>query len=426
MQIIENNKIQEKVYIEKMKNGLTVMVFPRKNIQKKYIIWGTKFGSIDNHFISPGDTEETIVPDGIAHYLEHKLFEQENGKNSLDVLSSLGVDANAYTSNSITAYLYECSDNFYKALDEFMNYVQNPYFTDENVEKERGIIGQEIMMYDDYPDWKLYMNAIRCMYSKNSIRIDVAGTKETIAKINKENLYKIYNTFYRLDNMVLVVAGDFEINDILKNIEERITLPRNKTDIKRIYETEPEEIFKKQEETEMEISLPCFMIGYKDKVEIEKFAKKDLAMDIIFYLILGKSSDLYQRLYNEGLLYSELTYDYEFSKNYAHLLIQGQSSNPEEVIEQIKNEIEKFKKTGFKEEEFLRIKKKLYGEYVKEYNDIAVVANNLLSDYIKGIGPFIYFEEFNILTKETVEEILKEVLVEEKRVTSIIRPLKKK
>ena len=426
MQIIENNKIQEKVYIEKMKNGLTVMVFPRKNIQKKYIIWGTKFGSIDNHFISPGDTEETIVPDGIAHYLEHKLFEQENGKNSLDVLSSLGVDANAYTSNSITAYLYECSDNFYKALDEFMNYVQNPYFTDENVEKERGIIGQEIMMYDDYPDWKLYMNAIRCMYSKNSIRIDVAGTKETIAKINKENLYKIYNTFYRLDNMILVVAGDFEINDILKNIEERITLPRNKTDIKRIYETEPEEIFKKQEEAEMEISLPCFMIGYKDKVEIEKFAKKDLAMDIIFYLILGKSSDLYQRLYNEGLLYSELTYDYEFSKNYAHLLIQGQSSNPEEVIEQIKNEIEKFKKTGFKEEEFLRIKKKLYGEYVKEYNDIAVVANNLLSDYIKGIGPFIYFEEFNILTKETVEEILKEVLVEEKRVTSIIRPLKKK
>ena len=426
MQIIENNKIQEKVYIEKMKNGLTVMVFPRKNIQKKYIIWGTKFGSIDNHFISPGDTEETVVPDGIAHYLEHKLFEQENGKNSLDVLSSLGVDANAYTSNSITAYLYECSDNFYKALDEFMNYVQNPYFTDENVEKERGIIGQEIMMYDDYPDWKLYMNAIRCMYSKNSIRIDVAGTKETIAKINKENLYKIYNTFYRLDNMVLVVAGDFEINDILKNIEERITLPRNKTDIKRIYETEPEEIFKKQEEAEMEISLPCFMIGYKDKVEIEKFAKKDLAMDIIFYLILGKSSDLYQRLYNEGLLYSELTYDYEFSKNYAHLLIQGQSSNPEEVIEQIKNEIEKFKKTGFKEEEFLRIKKKLYGEYVKEYNDIAVVANNLLSDYIKGIEPFIYFEEFNILTKETVEEILKEVLVEEKRVTSIIRPLKKK
>ncbi len=423
MQIIENNKIQEKVFIEKMKNGLTVMVFPRKNIQKKYIIWGTRFGSIDNNFIAPGDNEPTKVPDGIAHYLEHKLFEQENGKNSLDVLSSLGVDANAYTSNSMTAYLYECSDNFYEALDEFMNYVQNPYFTDENVEKERGIIGQEIMMYNDYPDWRLYMNAIKCMYSKNPIRIDVAGTKETIAEINKEKLYKIYNTFYRLDNMVLIVCGDFKVEEILQEIEKRITLTRNNTEIKRIYEEEPEEISQKSVEEKMEISLPCFILGYKDKVEKEKFAKKDLAMDIIFYLILGRSSKLYQNLYNEGLIYSELGYDYEFSKTYSHFLIQGQSTQPEKVIERIKEEIEKFKQTGFEEEEFLRIKKKLYGEYVKEYNDISVIANNLLGDYMKDLTPFIYFEEFDTLTKSEVEEILKEVLVEEKSVTSIIKPL---
>lgn len=424
MQIIENNKIQEKVFIEKMKNGLTVMVFPRKNIQKKYIIWGTRFGSIDNNFIAPGDNEPTKVPDGIAHYLEHKLFEQENGKNSLDVLSSLGVDANAYTSNSMTAYLYECSDNFYEALDEFMNYVQNPYFTDENVEKERGIIGQEIMMYNDYPDWRLYMNAIKCMYSKNPIRIDVAGTKATIAEIDKEKLYKIYNTFYRLDNMVLIVCGDFKVEEILKEIEKRIILTRNNTEIKRIYEEEPEEIAQKSIEEKMEISLPCFMLGYKDKVEKEKFAKKDLAMDIIFYLILGRSSKLYQNLYNEGLIYSELGYDYEFSKTYSHFLIQGQSTQPEKVIERIKEEIEKFKQTGFEEEEFLRIKKKLYGEYVKEYNDISVIANNLLGDYMKDLTPFIYFEEFDTLTKSEVEEILKEVLVEEKSVTSIIKPLK--
>lgn len=424
MQIIENNKIQEKVFIEKMKNGLTVMVFPRKNIQKKYIIWGTRFGSIDNNFIAPGDNEPTKVPDGIAHYLEHKLFEQENGKNSLDVLSSLGVDANAYTSNSMTAYLYECSDNFYEALDEFMNYVQNPYFTDENVEKERGIIGQEIMMYNDYPDWRLYMNAIKCMYSKNPIRIDVAGTKATIAEIDKEKLYKIYNTFYRLDNMVLIVCGDFKVEEILKEIEKRIILTRNNTEIKRIYEEEPEEIAQKSIEEKMEISLPCFMLGYKDKVEKEKIAKKDLAMDIIFYLILGRSSKLYQNLYNEGLIYSELGYDYEFSKTYSHFLIQGQSTQPEKVIERIKEEIEKFKQTGFEEEEFLRIKKKLYGEYVKEYNDISVIANNLLGDYMKDLTPFIYFEEFDTLTKSEVEEILKEVLVEEKSVTSIIKPLK--
>ena len=267
------------------------------------------------------------------------------------------------------------------------------------------------------------MNAIKCMYSKNPIRIDVAGTKETIAEINKEKLYKIYNTFYRLDNMVLIVCGDFKVEEILQEIEKRITLTRNNTEIKRIYEEEPEKIAQKSIEEKMEISLPCFMLGYKDKVEKEKFAKKDLAMDIIFYLILGRSSKLYQNLYNEGLIYSELGYDYEFSKTYSHFLIQGQSTQPEKVIERIKEEIERFKQTGFEEEEFLRIKKKLYGEYVKEYNDISVIANNLLGDYMKDLTPFIYFEEFDTLTKSEVEEILKEVLVEEKSVTSIIKPL---
>ena len=180
MQIIENNKIKEKIYIEKLENGLTIMVVPKKT-RKRYIVWSANFGSIDNKFYAPGENILTVVPDGIAHYLEHKLFEQENGTNSLDVLSSIGVDANAYTTNDHTAYLYECTENFEEALDEFMNYVQNPYFTDENVEKERGIIEQEIMMYDDYPEWVIYMNAMKCLYKDNEMNIDVAGTKESIA-----------------------------------------------------------------------------------------------------------------------------------------------------------------------------------------------------------------------------------------------------
>ena len=190
MQTIYNSKVKETLYIEKLKNGLTLMIIPKKGIQKKYIIWGTHYGSNDNKFIVPGENEPIEVPKGVAHFLEHKMFEQENGKNSLDVLSSIGVDANAYTTNDHTAYLYECTDYFDEALDEFMNYVQNPYFTDENVEKERGIIEQEIMMYDDYPEWSIYMNAMKAMYKNNEINIDVAGTKETIAQIDKEKLYK--------------------------------------------------------------------------------------------------------------------------------------------------------------------------------------------------------------------------------------------
>ena len=178
MQIIENNKVKEKMYKEKLDNGLDIMIIPKKGVQKKYIIWGINFGSVDNKFILGDSKEVTKIPDGIAHYLEHKMFEQRNGVNSLDALCALGVDANAFTTNSFTAYLYECTDKFYEALDEFMDYVQNPYYTTENVNKEGGIIEQEIAMYDDEPEWQLYMNTMKLLYDNNPVRIDIAGTKE--------------------------------------------------------------------------------------------------------------------------------------------------------------------------------------------------------------------------------------------------------
>ena len=182
MQIIENLKVKEKLYIEKLENGLTVMINPKHNTSKKYIIWATHFGSVDNHFINPKTNEEIKIPDGVAHFLEHKMFEQRNGTNSLDTLSALGVDANAYTTNDHTAYFFETTENFYEALDEFMDYVQNPYFTDENVEKEKGIIAQEIKMYDDYPEWQVYLNAIKCLYKDNPVRLDTAGTVNQFQK----------------------------------------------------------------------------------------------------------------------------------------------------------------------------------------------------------------------------------------------------
>ena len=422
MQIIESSKVKEKVYIDKLENGLTVMVIPRKDISKKYIIWGTEFGSIDNNFMV-GD-KEVKMPDGIAHYLEHKLFEQENGKNSLDVLSSLGVDANAYTTNNHTAYLYETTDNFYEALDEFMDYVQNPYFTDENVEKERGIIEQEIMMYDDYPDWKLYMNAIKCMYKDNPVNIDVAGTVQSIQEIDKEKLYTIYNAFYRPDNMALVVCGDFVVEDILQEIKNRIKANSNKEEIKRIYPTEQDNIVKTSEIAEMNISKPIFIVGYKDKSEVENPVKKDLAIECICNIIIGKSSNLYQKLYKQGLLSNEISYNYEYSKKYAHVLIQSTSNSPEKVAEEIEKEINYFIEHGFEESEFNRIKKKLYGEYVKEYNDVSYIGNNFLSNYFKGINPFEFLEECAVLDKAYVEQVLKEVFNKDKKVLSIVKPNK--
>ena len=422
MQVIENLKVKEKLYIEKLENGLTVMIIPKPGIQKKYVIWGTNYGSNDNKFVVPGENKETEVPNGVAHFLEHKLFEQENGTNSLDTLTALGVNANAYTTNDHTAYLFECTDNFYEALDELMDYVQHPYFTDENVEKEKGIIGQEIMMYDDYPDWQVYLNAMKAMYHENPIKIDITGTIETISHIDKEILYKCYNTFYNPSNMALVVAGDFEPEKILQEIKNRLVENENQGEIKRIHTDEDDSIVQEKIEKNFEVSRPLFTIGIKDNPKDQKeIVKKHIAIEIIMNLILGRSSDLYKKLYNEGILSSQPSLDYEFGKTYAHVLITGQSNDPEKVYQEFKMKVKKLKEEGINEQDFERIKKLIYGGYVKEYNDIQDISRMFLADYFKGINSFEYLEEIEGVNIKYLNQILTDIFKEEMMILSIVR-----
>ena len=422
MQIIENLKIKEKLYVEKLENGLTVMIIPKSNTKKKYIMWGVNFGSIDNRFIDPKTKQEVKIPDGVAHFLEHKMFEQANGTNSLDVLSSIGVDPNAYTTNDYTTYLYECNDHFYEALDEFMNYVQNPYYTDENVEKEKGIISQEIKMYDDHPFWQVYMNAMECLYKKNPIKIDIAGTVESISEINKDTLYTCYNTFYTPSNMLMVVSGDFEPDKLINEIKKRLIKKESFTDIKRIYPEEPVEVNKKQKAVKMDVNNPLFVIAFKDKVleNKEELIKKHIAIEILLYMLIGKSSKLYQKLYKDGLIISQPDLDYEFSKQYAHITISGQSNNPEKLTEEFKKELKDLKENGIDEKIFNRIKKKIYGNYVMEFNDVSDIAKMFMGDYFKGINSFDYLENHKQVAKEYTEEILKEVFDENKMILSIV------
>lgn len=427
MQIIENSKVKEKVYIEKLDNGLTVMIIPKLGVQKKYMIWGTNYGSNDNEFIVPGEQEKTTVPNGVAHFLEHKMFEQENGTNSLDVLTALGVEANAYTTNDHTAYLFECTDNFYEAMDELMDYVQHPYFTDENVEKEKGIIGQEIMMYDDYPEWKVYLNTMEAMYHKNPIKIDIVGTIETISKIDKEILYKCYETFYNPSNMAMVICGDFEPEKLIEEVKKRLINKKSNGKIERIFQEEPEEIVKEKIEQKLEVSQPLYTIGIKDKIaNVENsnktdIVKKHIAIEILLNIIMGKSSKLYKELYNEGLIYSGASLDYEFSKTYAHILIAGQSTEPEKLYEKFKSRIKELIEKGIDQSDFERNKKMIYGGYVKEYNDVTDIARMFLADYFKGINSFDYIEEINSINVEYLNQVLKDVFKENKMVLSIIK-----
>ena len=423
MQIIENLKLKEKLYIEKLENGLTVMIIPKENTKKKYITWGINFGSIDNHFIDPKTKQDIKIPDGVAHFLEHKMFEQSNGTNSLDTLSSIGVDANAYTTNDYTTYLYECNDHFYEALDEFMDYVQNPYYTDENVEKEKGIIAQEIKMYDDHPFWQVYMNAMECLYKNHPIKIDIAGTVEEINKINKDMLYTCYNIFYTPSNMLMVICGDFVPEELLEEIKKRIIKNDNIPEIKRIYPEEPKEINQKQKIIEMDVNNPLFVIGFKDSVleNKEELVKRHIAIEILLYMLIGKSSELYQKLYKNGLIITQPDLDYEFSKQYAHVIISGQSNNPEKLEEELRKEIKKIKQNGIDEKVFSRIKKKIYGNYVTEFNDVSDIARMFMGDYFKGINSFDYIENHKLVDNKFVEEILNEVFDENKMILSIVR-----
>ena len=422
MQVIENLKVKEKVYIEKLKNGLTVFIIPKKGIKKKYIIWGTHYGSNDSKFIVPGEEQITEVPKGVAHFLEHKMFEQENGRNSLDVLSSLGVNANAFTTNTHTAYLYEATDNFYEALDEFMDYVQHPYFTDENVEKEKGIIGQEIMMYDDYPEWKVYLNALEAMYHNHPVKLDITGTIETISHIDKEILYKCYNTFYNPSNMCLVVCGDFKPEEILKEIENRLIEKNHAGEIKRIYEEEEESIVKSKTESKMEVSIPLFTLGIKCLPPKQKEkVKTHIAIDILLNMIVGESSKLYQDLYKNGVLLNMPSFEYEFTDEYAHILISGVSRDTNQFFEKFNQEVQNYINKGINKEDFERTKKMIYGEYIKEYNDVSNIARMFLTDFMKGINSFDYIEEITTLDLEYVKQVLIDNFKKDKMVYSVVK-----
>ena len=302
-----------------------------------------------------------------------------------------------------------------------MDYVQHPYFTDQNVEKEKGIIGQEIRMYDDYPEWKVYLNALEAMYHTNPVKLDVTGTIETISHIDKDILYKCYNTFYNPSNMCLVVSGDFEPEKLLEEIKKRLIEKKQNGEIKRIYEQEEESIVKEKVEQELKISKPLFTIGIKCKpIKQSEKVRTHIAMQIILNMLLGESSSLYKELYEDGNLFSSPSLSFEFSNDYAHILISESANDPEMIYTKLKNKIKEFKENELDKGNFERIKKMIYGEYIKEYNDVTEISRMFLADFMKGIDSFDYLEEIDGVDIDFVNEVLKQYFVDDKMVLSVV------
>lgn len=427
MEKIIMKKIDEVIYHEELENGLNVYIYKKCGFAKKGAFFVTHYGSSNNEFVPIGENDMVSFPKGIAHFLEHKLFESSDNEKVFEKFKKYGADVNAFTNHLITNYYFSCTDNFYPCLEELLNFVLSPYFTDENVEKEKPIINEEINMTSDNVDRYIFEEMFNMTLNTNPNKYRTIGDKINVSKITKEDLYRCYNTFYNPSNMVLVVSGDFEPEKILEEIKKRLIDKKSNGEIKRIYPDEPENIVKEKIEQKLEVSQPVYAIGIKDKVincssdNVNEIVKKHIAIEILLNLIIGRSSELYKKLYNEGIIYTQPSLDYEFGKTYAHVLITGQSNNPEKVYEEFKKEISKMKENGVNKEDAERIKKMIYGGYIKEYDDVVDISRMFLADYFKGINSFDYLDEIEGINVEYLNQMLNNVFKEEKMVISIVK-----
>jgi len=418
----ENKAIDEKYYYTKHKSGLPVYVIP-KNHGTGYAVFGTNFGSVDNHYKN-GD-KEIVLPDGIAHFLEHKLFENEDGIDTFKKYAEYGASANAYTSSDKTVYLFSATENMMESLEILLDFVTHPYFTKETVDKEQGIIGQEIRMYDDNPNWRLYFNMLTALYHSHPARIDTAGTVETIAQITPETLYDAYNTFYNLNNMALCVCADVNPDDVLA-VCDKVLKQAPEISPERIFPEEPETVFQKEITQKLSVSMPMFSVGIKDIHQPcagKELSKKQAEYEIILELLFGKASQFYTRLYEAGLINSAFAATYEAHTNFGFCEIAGYSNDPDKVYSEMLAEIERYKKTGFDPDDFERVKRIFYAANIRVFNSTDDIANEFISYLFHGFDMLEYPEVIASVTPEDVNRRFNEDFVEDRMVLSKILPL---
>lgn len=420
--------IGERLVHEKLPCGLDVYLMPKKHYNKKFAVYATNYGSIDSEFIVPGEQEPTKVPDGIAHFLEHKLFEEEFG-NIFDKFAELGSSANAYTNYTNTAYLFSCTDKFNENLQLLIDFVQRPYFTDENVEKEKGIIEQELRMYMDDPNWVVFFNLLKALYQNHPVRADIGGSVESIKKIDVDTLYKCYRTFYHPENMVLFAVGDFDVGATLQQIKDNFNKREYKPmgEIKRIYPKEPKKVNKVRIVEKMSVTEPLFCMGFKDPVvgkKGEELFKKDITSRILIDILLARSSDLYQEIYEEGLIDDRFGVDYEGHISYGHCIINGPTRDPERLHDRILNGLESYKKRGLKKDDFERTRKKIWGTYIKGFNSPEFIASAFIAYHFKEINILDYPDVLNSITYDDIIKRFDEFLIPEYHSYSVVLPLK--
>lgn len=419
-----NATLREKYYYIKHKSGLDVYVFPKK-MASSYALFGTRYGSVDSRFKKATDPDFIEVPNGIAHYLEHKMFENEDGVDTFSKFALTGAQANAYTSFNMTAYLFSCTENFYESLDILLEYVTHPYFTKENVEKEQGIIAQEIRMGEDNPGRALTFGMLQSMYVNNNVRTEIAGTVESIAEITPDLLYSCYNTFYNLNNMALCLCGDIEVESVLECCDRNLK-ESEPFDVISESKPEPAPVVNSRFSCRMQVSMPIFAIGIKD-VDISadpvERMKKNAAISVISDMLFGKSSPFFNSMYEDGTISGSLDLWAEHNKSYSFITVSGEANDPEEVYKRFLKLVEDTEKNGLNRDDFVRCKRVMYAGMVKSFDSTDEIANNFLG-YIFDDGDILDFTDImGNLDYEYTNELFKSMFREEFYNLSTVLPL---
>lgn len=419
-QTIKSERLGESYFKIKHPSGLNILVWEMPEFSSVYALFGTKYGSINTKFKTKNDKDFIEVPEGIAHFLEHKLFENEDC-DVFELYAKTGASGNAYTSFDQTAYLFSCTENYEESLKILLDFVQAPYFTQETVDKEQGIIGQEIRMCEDTPYRQVFFNLLRCLYVNHPVKIEIAGTVESIAKIDADLLYSCYNTFYNLNNMALAIAGNVKLDDVLAICDKHLKTKEN-PELVTAFPNEPEEVNKEILVQKMPVGTPLFAIGYKSvPFDGKERVKKELEASILLNLICGSTSELYKELYDEGLINSNFYTEVDSGDGFFASIFSGESKSPQEVFKRIKDEIERIKKEGIDPDLFEIIKKAEYGKLISGLNSAEKCATLMFeSDLLIGVDAFENIESLASINEKDIMDCIDILFDNSKTAISIV------
>ena len=422
-EILKSSRLGENYIRIKHDSGLNICMYPMKGFSTAYAIFGTRYGSVDTTFRTNEDRDFLTVPEGIAHYLEHKLFEGEEC-NAFENFAKTGAYSNAYTTFDATAYYFSCSGNFGQNLRTLLDFVQNPYFTDENVQKEQGIIAQEIKSYLDDPGWRVFFNGLQAVYKNNPVRIDIAGTVESIAQINKELLYRCYNTFYNLNNMTLSISGNFDPDEAMKICDEMLKTSKD-IGLQAIVPEEPPEVLKKRATQKLYCALPLFQLAFKmPNLRGRECVRQYFIWNVMLDSAFGMFSPFYTKNYDSGLINDTFAASVFKGRGFFLPMISGDAREPDTVAEAVKEEIHRLKKNGIPEADFETVKKMTYGDIISAFNNVGSVGKGMMNADFNDIG---VYENLELAAAVTYDDIMGalETLDTENSNLSIIEPIER-